>query len=401
MTDRTRLLVLALTFPIMAYTLVGSMLGGVGAQEGAYRHLRIFEEVVSLVTSNYVEEVDADRIMHGALWGLAEGLDPESSYLTPDEVRLHDAGPGDGQAGVGLSLTRQYYVQVVAARDGSPAALAGLRPGDYLRQINGNPTRMMSTVRAQQLLRGAAGSSVSLEIIRGNAAEPVTIELVRGGDRSANVTSRIAAPGVGYLRIAEFDATTVAAIGAADDSLTAQGAENLVIDLRGTATGSFEAGIAAAELFTDADPLVIRESSDEREPVARSPRQPSIARPVALLTNFGTAGAAELFAAALTDAGRADTVGIRTAGRAAEQTLVRLPDGGGLLLSSTRYLTAAGESIHRRGVAAAVPVQEPAVELAPTAAAPGEDAEDPVLERALEHLAGVPAQASAPQAPAP
>ncbi len=401
MSDRTRFIVLALTFPIMAYTLVGSMLGGVGAQEGAYRHLRIFEEVVSLVTSNYVEEVDADRIMHGALWGLAEGLDPESSYLTPDEVPLHDAGLDDGRAGVGLSVTRQYYVQVVAARDGSPAALAGLRPGDYLRQIDGNPTRMMSTVRAQQLLRGAAGSSVSLEIIRGNAAEPVTIELVRGDDRSANTTSRIAAPGVGYLRIAEFDATTVAAIDAANDSLTAQGAESLVIDLRDTATGSFEAGIAAAELFTDADPLVLRESSTEREPVARSPRQPSIAVPVALLTNFGTAGAAELFAAALTDAGRADTVGIRTAGRAAEQTLVRLPDGGGLLLSSTRYLTALGESIHRQGVAAAVPVQEPAVELAPTAVAPDEDAEDPVLERALEHLAGIPEQASAPQASAP
>ena len=398
MTDRTRLVVLALTFPIMAYTLAGSMLGGVVAQEGAYRHLRIFEEVVSLVTSNYVEQVDADRIMHGALWGLAEGLDPESSYLTPDEVQLHDAGLDDAEAGVGLTLTRQYYVQVVAARDGSPAALAGLRPGDYLRQIDGNPTRMMSIVRARQLLRGPAGSSVSLEIIRGNAAEPVTLDLVRGDDRSANITSRIAAPGVGYLRIAEFDATTVGAIGDANDSLAEQGAERLVIDLRDTATGSHDTGIAAAELFTDADPLVIRESSNEREPVARSPRPPSIAGPVVLLTNFGTAGAAELFAAALADAGRADTVGIRTAGRASEQTLVRLPAGGGLLLSSTRYLTASGESIHRQGVAAAVPVREPGGDLAPAAAEapPDEDREDPVLDRALEHLAGLAEQESAP-----
>ena len=397
MTDRTRFIVLALTLPIMAYTLVGSVMGRVVAQEGAYRHLRIFEEVVSLVTSNYVEQVDAERIMQGALWGLAEGLDPESSYLTPDEVQLHDAGLEDAESGVGLTLTRQYYVQVVAARDGSPAALAGLRPGDYLRQIDGNPTRMMSTVRARQLLRGAAGSAVSLEIIRGNAAEPVTVELVRDDGRSANVTSRIAAPGVGYLRIAEFDDTTAGAIGAANDSLAGQGAERLVIDLRGTATGSFESGIAAAELFTAADPLVLRESSDDRQPVARGPREPSIAAPVVLLTNFGTAGAAELFAAALTGAGRAETVGIRTAGRAAEQTLVRLPDGGGLLLSSTRYLTAAGESIHRQGVAAAVPVREPAPELAPSGPeAPDEDPGDPVLERALEHLAGTSGQESAP-----
>lgn len=401
MTDRTRFAVLALTLPIMAYTLVGSVLGRTVAQEGAYRHLRIFEEVVSLVTANYVERVDADLIMQGALWGLAEGLDPESSYLTPEEVRLHDAGPDDADAGVGLTLTRQYYVQVVAARDGSPAALAGLRPGDYIRQIDGSPTRMMSIVRARQLLRGAAGSAVSLEVIRGNAAEPVSLEIVRGGSRSANVTSRMAAPGVGYLRIAEFDATTAGAIRAAHDTLSEQGAESLVIDLRGTAAGSFESGMAAAELFTDADPLVMRESSSEQRPVARGPRRPSITGPVVLLINFGTAGAAELFAAALTDAGRAETVGIRTAGRAAEQTLVRLPDGGGLLLSSARYLTASGEPIHRQGVAAAVPVQEPPVELDP-AAPPGsdEDPGDPVIERALEHLAGA-SEEPAPQESAP
>ena len=391
-TDRTRLVVLALTLPIMAYTLVGSVLGR--AQEGAYRYLTTFEEVVSLVTSNYVEEVDVEHVMQGALWGLAEGLDPESSYLTPDEVRLHDAGLDDAEAGVGLTLTRRYYVQVVAAREGSPAAAAGLRPGDYVRQIDGRPTRTMSVVRARHLLRGAPGSTVSLEVIRDNAAEPVTLELVRDAGRSANVTSRMAAPGVGYIRIAEFDATTAGAVAAANDGLAGQGAERLVVDLRGAAAGSFESGTAAAALFTDADPLVVRESPDGRQPVARGPRPPSIAAPVVLLTDFGTAGAAELFAAALTGAERAETVGIRTAGRAAEQTLVRLPDGGGLLLSSTRYLTAAGESIHRRGVAAAVPVQEPPVELAPAVepapAAPGEAPGDPVLERALEHLAESP-----------
>ena len=392
MTDRTRLVVLALTLPIMAYTLVGSVLGR--AQEGAYRYLTTFEEVVSLVTSNYVEEVDVEHVMQGALWGLAEGLDPESSYLTPDEVRLHDAGLDDAEAGVGLTLTRRYYVQVVAAREGSPAAAAGLRPGDYVRQIDGRPTRTMSVVRARHLLRGAPGSTVSLEVIRDNAAEPVTLELVRDAGRSANVTSRMAAPGVGYIRIAEFDATTAGAVAAANDGLAGRGTERLVIDLRGAATGSFESGTAAAALFTDADPLVVRESPDARQPVARGPRPPSIAAPVVLLTDFGTAGAAELFAAALTGAERAETVGIRTAGRAAEQTLVRLPDGGGLLLSSTRYLTAAGESIHRSGVAAAIPVQEPPVELAPAdepaPAAPDEAPGDPVLERALEHLAESP-----------
>ena len=386
MTDRTRFVILMVTAPILAYTLVGGLLGRVVAREDTYRHLRVFEDVVSLVTDNYVEPVDPERIMQGALWGLAEGLDPESTYLTPDDVRQYEADDASGEVGVGLVLTRQYYIQVVAARDGSPAAAAGLRPGDYIRTIDNNPTRIMSVVRGRQLLRGEPGSTLTLTIIRGNAAEPVDVELERGEGRSANVTSRLVAPGVGYLRIAEFDDTTTDAVAAATGTLESQRAERLLIDLRGTATGAFESGIDAARLFTGADTLVIRESSTEQEPVTRA-GEPSIAWPVVIITNPGTAGAAELFAAALTDTGRAESVGLRTAGRAAEQTLIRLPDGGGLLLSSTRYLTASGEPIHRVGVEPAVVVPEPTVELGQAVADPDLD---PVLDRALERLVTMP-----------
>ena len=386
MTDRTRFVILMVTAPILAYTLVGGLLGRVVAREDTYRHLRVFEDVVSLVTDNYVEPVDPERIMQGALWGLAEGLDPESTYLTPDDVRQYEADDASGEVGVGLVLTRQYYIQVVAARDGSPAAAAGLRPGDYIRTIDDTPTRIMSVVRGRQLLRGEPGSTLTLTIIRGNAAEPVDVELERGERRSANVTSRLVAPGVGYLRIAEFDDTTTDAVAAATGALESQRAERLLIDLRGTATGAFESGIDAARLFTGADTLVIRESSTEQEPVTRA-GEPSIAWPVVIITNPGTAGAAELFAAALTDTGRAESVGLRTAGRAAEQTLIRLPNGGGLRLSSTRYLTASGEPIHRVGVKPAVVVPEPTVELGQAVADPDLD---PVLDRALEHLVTMP-----------
>ena len=387
MTDRTRFVVLIVTAPILAYTLVGGLLGRVVARESTYTHLRVFEDVVSLVTDNYVEPIDTERIMQGALWGLAEGLDPDSSYLTPDEVNTYEAADTAGGVGVGLVLTRQYYIQVVAARDGSPAAEAGLLPGDYIRAIDDNPTRLMSIVRARQLLRGEPGSTVTLTVIRGNAAEPTEIELTRNDGRSANVTSRLVAPGVGYLRIAEFDETTTGAIVAAAETLGQQRAERLLIDLRGSAAGSLADGIDAARLFTDADTLVIRESSSEQQPVTEAGREPSIAWPVVIMTSRGTAGAAELFTAALTDTGRAETVGLRTAGSAAEQTLIRLPDGGGLLLTSTRYLTASGEPIHRAGVTPTVVVQEPAVELGEPQADPDED---PVLDRALEHLAAMP-----------
>ncbi len=390
MTDRTRFVVVIVTAPILAYTLVGGFLSRVVAREDTYRHLRVFEDVVSLITNNYVDPVEPERIMQGALWGLAEGLDPESTYLTPDEVSQYEADDPNDEVGVGLVLTRQYYIQVVAARDGSPAAEAGLLPGDYIREIDDSSTRVMSVVRGRQLLHGAPGSTVTLNVIRGNAAEPIEIELQRGAGRSANVTSRLTAPGVGYLRIAEFDDTTTDAIEAAAGTLERQGAERLLIDLRGTATGAFETGIDAARLFAEADTLVIRETSTEQVPIGQGtevPREPSIRWPVVLITSPGTAGAAELFAAALTDTGRADSVGFRTAGRAAEQTLIRLPDGGGLLLTATQYLKPSGEPIHRVGVEPAVVAQQPRVELGEPVADPDED---PVLDRALEHLIAMP-----------
>jgi carboxyl-terminal processing protease len=388
MTDRTRFFILVVTAPILAYTLVGGLLGREVELEGTYRHLRIFEDVVSLVSTNYVEEVEPVDVMKGALWGLAEGLDPESAYLTADEVETREAGDAAGDAGVGLVLTRQYYIQVVATRDGSPADEVGLQPGDFIRSIDGHPTRMMSTVRGHQLLQGTPGSSVTLTVIRGNAAEPTNLELTRSDGRTANVTSRLVADDVGYLRIAEFDATTAHAVTAATAGLTEQGAERLVVDLRGTATGNYDSGLQVAAVFTDAETLAIRETTSEQIPIERSGIDATIGAPVVLLTDFGTAGAAELFAAALTDADRAESVGLRTAGRAAEQTLVPLPDGGGLLLSSVRYLTASGDPIHRAGVEPAVVAQPPVAEFGTELGVP---AEDPLLDRALEHLADIPA----------
>ena len=387
MTSRTRLVLLVLTAPILAYALVGGLLGRVVAREGTYQHLRVFEDVVSLVTKNYVEPVETDSIIRGALWGLAEGLDPESSYLTADEARTYTSGSTPGEVGIGLELRRQYYVQVLAARDGSPAAAGGLHAGDFLRAIDDNPTRMMSTVKAHQLLQGAPGSVVRLSVIRDNAADPIDLEVVRGTDRSASVSGRVLSPGVGYLRIAEFDDTTTRAIESTADDLKQQGAERLLIDLRSTAIGSFRTGIAAAALFTDASTLVIRETSGEQEPFSGTSPAATISWPVVLVTNQGTAGAAELFAAALTDNDRAESVGLQTAGRTAEQTLVELPDGGGLLLSSTQYLTSSGASIHRVGVVPAVVVPGPV----PTLGQPlSKSDEDPVLDKALEHLTAMP-----------
>ena len=141
--------------------------------------------------SNYVEEVKVDHVMEGAMRGLADGLDPDSAYLNAKQVKALEAGETLPDGDVGLELTRQYYLRVIAARDGSPAAKAGLQTGDYVRAIDGKPTRDMSVFEGTRLLRGQPGSKVTLTVIRGNAADPHEVTLVRekpsaaGGHRQA------------------------------------------------------------------------------------------------------------------------------------------------------------------------------------------------------------------------
>src|SRR5262245_34035561 len=201
MNSRTRVVVMSVSAPVIAFAIVGGLLGKVMAREDTYQFLKIFDDVVNLVTSNYVEDINVDKVMRGAMHGLADGLDADSAYLTPEQVKQVESGTAMPPAGVGLDITRQYYLRVVAARDNSPAAKAGLRTGDYIRAINDMPTRDMSVWEGMRTLRGAAGSKVSLTVIRGNAADPHTVELTREADPAPTVTSRIAAAGIGYLRV--------------------------------------------------------------------------------------------------------------------------------------------------------------------------------------------------------
>src|ERR1044071_9140366 len=160
MSSRTRLIVMSISVPVIAFAIVGGFLGKVMAREDTYQHLKIFDDVVGLITSSYVEEVNLDKVMGGAMRGLADTLDPDSAYLTPDQVKQVEGNAALPPAGVGLELTRQYYLRVIAARDNSPAAKAGLRTGDYIRMINDTPTHEMSVWEGMRALRGAAGTKV-------------------------------------------------------------------------------------------------------------------------------------------------------------------------------------------------------------------------------------------------
>ncbi len=383
MSSRTRVIVMSISAPVIAFAILGGFLGRVMAREGStFQHLTIFDDVVSLISSNYVEEANMDKVMRGAMHGLADGLDADSAYLTVEEVKQVEAGTALPPAGVGLELTRQYYLRVIAARDNSPAAKAGLRTGDYIRAINDTPTREMSVWEGVHLLRGAAGTKVSVTIIRGNAADPHVVEMTREVEPSSTVSGRIAAPGIGYVRVAALGSNTASQVKTEIADLTKGGAAKLIVDLRRASSGTLDDGLALARLFVAKGPLTIREGrGGMRETIAAGPGDGSVTLPTVLLIDTGTSGGAELFASALAGNQRADLIGEHTIGRTATQKLIKLPDGAGLWLSTTRYLTPSGAPLHDKGLEPTVPVDEPEVEFgqpAPTT--------DPVLDKALEQL---------------
>ncbi|HWN84709.1 MAG TPA: S41 family peptidase [Vicinamibacterales bacterium] len=384
MTSRTRLWVLAVSTPIIAFAIVGGYLGRVlgAGKDDTLRQLPVFEDVISLVLNNYVEEVDVRHAMRGALKGLADGLDPDSAYLTPDLVKAAEGGQAAGPADVGLVLTRQYYLRIISARDGSPAAKAGLRTGDFIRGINDRPTRDMSAFEGARLLSGAPGSKVKLLVFRGNAAEPHDLVLTRERVAGPDITSKMANATTGYVRVVDFTKDTPAKVKQAFETLSKTGAAKFVVDLRGTARGDIDDGLATARLFVPSGTLTVRQSKDQREVVAAASSDGALREPVALLVSQGTAGAAEVFAAALDGNERAELVGEHTLGRAARQRLVKLPDGSGLLLSNVRYLTPKNAAIHERGLAPDVEVEQPEVDFG---AEP--PAGDPTLDKALARFA--------------
>jgi carboxyl-terminal processing protease len=385
MTSKTRLSVLLLSTPLLAFVIVGGLLGqaSAGDRNQSFQHLRVFEDVVSLVLSNYVEEVRVDRAMEGALRGLADGLDADSAYLDPSLAKAVEAGTPPPEGEVGIELTRQFSLRVIAARDGSPAARAGLQTGDYVRAINGRSTREMSVFEGAHLLRGAPGSTVNLTIVRGNAAEPLEISLVRERIAGAGVSGRMLDSDTGYVRIASFRDGVAEDLRKQMASLAQGGARAVVLDVRRTADGAYEHAIAAARLFVKEGTLAQRAGRDTAagpEMITAQPGDGQFAMPLALLTTTGTSGAAEVFAAALHGTDRAALVGEHTLGRAGVQRFVKLPESRGLWLTYARYLRPDGEPLHGKGLAPDVA----AAALDPEAASSQD--RDPILEAALQRL---------------
>jgi carboxyl-terminal processing protease len=382
MTSRTRLLAILISAPIIAFVIIGGFLGNVMARtDDTYAHLRVFQDVVSLIMSNYVEQPNLDNVMKGAMRGLAEGLDSDSAFLTQPQVRQAEGADQSGPADVGIDLTHQYYLRVVSARDDSPAAKAGVRPGDFVRLIESRPTRDMSAFEGQRLLRGSAGSKVKLTVIRGSAAEPHVIELVREVPPTIDVKSRMQGDSIGYVRVMSFGKRSADQLRTQVASLTKTGANKLIVDVRNTASGDLTQGVAAARLFVASGTLAIRDSRPTgQQKVEAVKGDGAITLPVTVLVDTGTSGPAEIFAAALAGNKRAELLGERTIGRAGTQELVKLPDGSGLWITSSRYLTPGGTPIQGKGLEPDVPIDYQDGDFGAPAPA------DTILQKAIERL---------------
>lgn len=382
MTTRTRYTIVLLSAPVLAFIVVGTLLARASSASDMYPHLRVFDDVFSLTTNAYVEDVDVNRLMHGAMHGLADALDADSAYLSPEQAGLAAAGAPQPSGEIGVDLTRQYYLRVIAARHGSPAARAGLQTGDFLRAIDQQPTRDISVWEGMRRLRGEPGTTVTLTVIRGNAAEPHVIEVTREALTTLPTEARMAADGIGYLRVPEIDNDARTLLGREIERLQAGGARSLILDVRGAARGSLAAGLEVARLFVGSGTLgQLVTRGAEPKMVEAAPGDGAVTMPLAVLVDAGTSGAAELLAAAVAGAKRGDLIGEPTIGRAAIQRSFPLPDGGALWMSYAWYLTPAGDPIHGRGLTPSVAVAQPDVDFG--AAPPSGDA---TIDQAVERL---------------
>ena len=359
MGSRLKLSLVCTSFLITILLVVGAVLGKSEQKEGAgaYRPLAVYTEILARIKSDYVEEPDIPKVTQGALQGLVEYLDPLSSYLSPEQFAEYKERQGNSDGGSGLSTglvvhKQGNYTTVLAVVPGSPADKAGIRAHDLLDAIDDVSTRVMPPAHLRAMLSGEAGTSIEL-LIRPSSDydSPAKHTLVRTDPVLPDVESRMLADGIGYLDVDFLGPDQVGQVADAVSSLQADGAEKLVLDLRGNALGTAEDGIALANLVLGEGTIgSLKGQSFTDKQFTASPETKVTDLPVAVIVDRPTAGGAEIAAAAIQQNDRGEVVGENSSGLAALQETVDLDDGAALILSVAKYYGPGGEAIHKEGV---------------------------------------------------
>jgi carboxyl-terminal processing protease len=348
MSNKIKAAILVPSAAVLIFMVVGGMDGvRASSNDGAYRQLQVYSEVLSRVRSEYVEEPNIPAVTDGALHGLLESLDPNSSYLSAAQYKEYKAHQGEGKADIGAAISKRFgYASVVSVIPGGPADKAGLQDTDILESIEGRSTREMSLAEVRNLLSGAPGSNVTVAVVRARRAEPEKVTITREAVAIPPVSDKMLADGIGDIRVDAFTKGKSQEIATKVKALQKDGAKKLILDLRNCAEGEESEGIATANLFLNHGTITYLQGQKyPRQSFTADPSKAITTLPLVVLVNKGTAGPAEVVAAAILENARGDVVGDKTFGDGSVQKVIEMPDGSALILSVAKYYTPAGKAI--------------------------------------------------------
>ncbi len=345
---KTKAAILVTSFAVLLFVVVGSM-GGVHASsnDGSYRQLQVYSEVLSRVRSEYVEEPNIPKVTDGALHGLLESLDSNSSYMTAEAYKAFKAHKAEGKAGIGAVVSKRFgYAAVVAVLPGSPAEKASIEPTDIFESIEGQSTRDMSLPEIRNLLYGAPGSTLNVQVVRARKAEPQKVSITRDVVGIPATTDKVMDENIGYIKAEALTKGKAQEIASKVKSLEKSGAKKILLDLRNCAEGEESEGVAVANVFLNHGTITYLQGQKfPREAFNADPAKAVTSLPVAVLVNRSTSGPAEIVAAAILENARGDVVGDKTFGDGTVQKTIDLPDGGALILSVAKYYSPSGKAI--------------------------------------------------------
>ncbi len=356
MSKKIQVLVLTSSMLIVAFVLIGTLgVHASGTSSGGdvtLKHIGVYSEVLYRVRAEYVEEPNMNSVTNGALHGLLESLDADSSYLSPNEYKVFQQKKTEGKASIGATVSKRFgYAAIVSVIPGGPADKAGLGAGDIIETVEGLSTHDLSLAAVKNHLVGEPGSRLELTIIRTRKIEPQKTTIVRDIVALPAVTEQLAADNVGIIKAQVFTKGKAAEIAESIKSLQKKGAKKLVLDLRYNSEGEEEEGVAVANLFLGKGTIgTLQGQKYDKVTFTADPQKKITDLPVVVVVNRGTAGAAELVASAILDNKRGDVVGDKTFGEGSVQKLIEVPDGSALILSVAKYFTSNGKVIQDTGI---------------------------------------------------
>lgn len=366
---------IVLVLLVAAFTGTGIATKVLATQAETYEKLKIFTEVLGLIETNYVEEVDIQDVIYGGIHGMLKVLDPHSSFMPPEvynEMQIETRG-NFGGLGIQIAI-KDDQLTVIAPIDDTPAFRAGIEAGDRIVKIEETPTKDMLLMEAVKLLRGPKGTSVTITIMRDSFEKPKDFTITRDIIELKSATSRMLLDSIGYIRLRQFSENTSEELEDALNDLEAKGMEAMILDLRSNPGGLLQSAADVADKFLEGGKLIVsiegrRKSQNTDFRAHDALTHPNY--PMAILVNHGSASASEIVAGALQAHSRAILIGTQTYGKGSVQSVIPLSDGSGLRLTTAKYFTPDGRSIHEKGI-----MPDIIVEFDPPAVVAQEDAEE-------------------------